>query len=363
MIKAGNTRRGPMALRVGNSRPSWVPADATVWADFVNNRFFWNGGVRDIASISVNRITGAWEFDVDGFSIISIASTQARRYFQSGVLDGIWVNSARTNQFRNSTSPANQTITLPTGQFCLWGLSEEIGNSLVISAGTGVATNLGSVDTAVNINSVYSLGLFRQFNVTTSGTFGINVIGAVAFAQCERQDSGGSFPCHPGPPIVTGSSAVAVSSDNLRITGLSGLSSDSSAYLFTGRQLGRANFPRLVSSGRTTFETAGSSAQQLLASDNITHYAAVMSLFPNTPLNNVFRISAALQTGAGNSRLVYNGAQFGTSGAYTGVVDTYDTLGLGNAPNFVGANYCGVIRTIGAWNFAQTTSNLIAAGG
>lgn len=343
-----------------SGRPSWVPPGATVWGDFVNNRFFWNGAIRSLSDISVTRATTAWQFASDGVTIQSVPANTLRQSFNSlGGFDGVLINHQRTNSFTNSPTPLNQSVTLTTGQFCIWAIG--LG-SISISAGTGVATGLGSQTAAATRSDLYGLGLFRQFNVTTAGTFNIVVSGDLTHAQIERQDSVGSAPCHPGPPIVTGGSSVTVNSDQVRIQGLTGLSSDSAALLFTAIQRGRTNFSRLISPGRTTFETSGASNQTVLTNDNVTHYAAVMALFPSTPLNNVFRISAAFQTGTNNSRLVYNGAQFGTSSAYTGVVDTYDTLGLGVAPNFSSSTFCGTLQTFGVWPYAETTANLIAAG-
>lgn len=86
---------------------------------------------------------------------------------------GILVEEGRTNSLLNSTTPANQTLTLATGSY---SLSVAGTGSCVCAAGTAVGTGFGTATAGAPI----------VFALTTAGTVTFTVSGTLSRFQCER---------------------------------------------------------------------------------------------------------------------------------------------------------------------------------
>ncbi len=356
MIRAGATRRGPLAIRTSGGRPSWLPPDAVFVADFVNQRYFWNNSLQPFSGVTFNRSTEAWGLDASN-NIVNYPVDSPRIGFNAGVRDGIYTHSQRSNLCTFSDTPDSQTINITlTGNHVLWCAGN---GSVTITAGTGTATGLGTATSSGGWSGQTSG--YLNFNVTGTGTFDLLVSGSLIFIQCERENTAPTtIVPRPGPPIVTGSTAVSVAVDRMRVSGLTNLSTTQGAVVANVRSVGPVNFARFVSLGTTSVETAGTSAVVLLTNDGNVLYFARYSLFPTTTFYDPATIGVSWANASGT--LVFNGAPVGTSTAWVAPSSAVDTVGLGSTPNFSANSYNGHIRRVVLWGTTRTDAQLIAAG-
>jgi len=100
MIRSGNTRRGPLALRVSSG---WnPPAGSVFYSDFSLGQYFWNDAKRTLSNFSFTRSTTGTFIGSDG--LVQTAAINAARiqYSPAGQIQGYLAEAAATNLALNS---------------------------------------------------------------------------------------------------------------------------------------------------------------------------------------------------------------------------------------------------------------------
>lgn len=164
--------------------------NGTVPGQTLNRGLFNGGAVLDLNFLSASldsrvtftRASSATFFDVTG--TLQTATTNTPRFDfdpNSHVLNGLLIESARTNSLLNSGTPATQTTaSLATGTYTLWLVGT---GSATSSAGTATATGLGAA----------SAGSPNVFTVTVAGTITVTVSGSPTRFQLENGSSATSY--------------------------------------------------------------------------------------------------------------------------------------------------------------------------
>jgi hypothetical protein len=327
------------------------PTDAIFYADFLNDQYFWNGAVRSLTDLELTRATEGFNYGSDGQTIQSFGTGQFVRAYNSGVYDGISFAPLRTNVFLNSETPVDQTVTLTTGRWCLAFVGDPSAE-IEIVAGTGIATGLVTATTG------YAVGECVQFTVTTAGTFNIVISGDVYQVDVQRENTASAIDCFIPRPIRTFGSPVTVNADTARVVGLTGWDVNRLSYVAVFRQLGRANFPRLVSGSLSGVE---SSLTALQFSSDFGAYFVPYSSFPATTYGAVSRrgVSAAV---TGNRQLIANGSVVHTAPSWAGPTTAVNNFGIGSTGNAGSATAPINFHKLIIFNRDLTSANLIANG-
>lgn len=152
--------------------PAYYPSGATLDIDFTTST---------LGGMTFARASGATDSlytDAAGSSYNTFTNDQPRFSATWGLLNE---PQARTNYLFNSAAPATQTTpSLAVANHALWVIGT---GSATITAGTGVATGLGTA----------TPGTPLLFSVTTAGTFTVTVTGSLNRFQLERGGSPTSF--------------------------------------------------------------------------------------------------------------------------------------------------------------------------
>lgn len=169
------------------------PTGITVDADFT-------GGVLPSGWVFTRNsvATDSLYTDAAGSSYNTFAINQPRFLGASGMIVEI---VGRTNYLSNSAAPVTQTTgSVPTGNKVLWVIGT---GSATITAGTGVATGLGTATPGVPL----------FFNVTTAGTFTVTVAGTLNRFQLENGFTPTSFIVTAGSTGTRGGELATLATD------------------------------------------------------------------------------------------------------------------------------------------------------
>lgn len=101
MIKAGNTRRGPLALRV-SAGGLYGPADAVFFADFAAGQYRWNGANKSLSDFSYTRSTTGTFLGSNGLLQTAAINVPRIEYDSSGNVVGYLSESSSTNRLLQS---------------------------------------------------------------------------------------------------------------------------------------------------------------------------------------------------------------------------------------------------------------------